>query len=106
MVTQSDSVIETIKKYVNELRNHNIPVQEVILFGSKARGDSRGESDIDIAIISDVFSGDRFEDRRRIVPYRRKIDSRIEPIPFSSKCFSESGNLIDEIKKNGIKLTI
>jgi len=106
VVTQSDSVIETIKKYVNELRNHNIPVQEVILFGSKARGDSREESDIDIAIISDVFSGDRFEDRRRIVPYRRKIDSRIEPIPFSSKSFSESGNLIDEIKKNGIKLTI
>ena len=36
MVASADQVIEIIKKYVRELENHNIPVQEVILFGSYA----------------------------------------------------------------------
>jgi predicted nucleotidyltransferase len=61
-------------------------------------------SDIDVAIVSDAFSGDRFEDRRRIVPLRRGIDSRIEPIPLTPEAFASGGNLIDEIKQTGIKI--
>jgi len=106
MVTSSDSVLEIIKKYVRELKNHNIPVQEVILFGSCATETHRDESDIDVAIVSNVFTDDRFEDRRRIIPLRRKIDSRIEPIPFSPESFAKGGNLIDEIKRNGIKVSV
>jgi len=90
--------------YIEVLRNHGIPVTEVILFGSCARGANTGESDIDVAIVSHVFSGDRFEDRRRIVPLRRGIDNRIEPIPLTPAAFAAGGNLIDEIKKTGIKI--
>lgn len=89
-----------------ELEKHDIQVQEAILYGSYANGHVREESDIDVALISPVFTGDRFEDRRRIVPLRRKIDSRIEPMPFTPACFSEGGNLIDEIKKTGIRIDI
>lgn len=104
MAAKKGSIKKAIKDYIEALRHEGIPVKEVILFGSCSRGGNRDESDIDVAIISDAFSGDRFEDRRRIVPLRRGIDSRIEPIPLTPEAFASGGNLIDEIKKTGIKI--
>jgi uncharacterized protein len=106
MAIATDSIIEIVKKYVEELNKHNILVKEAILFGSCAKGVNKEESDIDIALISDAFCGDRFEDRRKIVPLRRKIDGRIEPMPFSPERFAEGGNLVDEIKRTGIKIAV
>ena len=104
MAAQPDSIIDIVKKYIAELEKHHIPVREAILYGSYANGRVREESDIDVALISEAFTGDRFEDRRRSVPLRRKIDNRIEPMPFTPAAFSDGGNLIDEIKKTGIKI--
>jgi hypothetical protein len=35
------------------------------------------------------------------VPLRRKIDNRIEPIPFRPEDFHDGGLLVDEIKRTG-----
>lgn len=104
MVAATDQVIAIARKYLETLRRHDIAVEEAILFGSFARGEAREESDIDIAIVSDSFSGDRFADRRRIVPLRRGLDSRLEPMPYRPEHFAEGGTLIDEIKRTGIRL--
>jgi stress-induced morphogen len=104
VVAQKGSIKKAIKNYIEALRNDGIPVREVILFGSCVRGGKKDESDIDVAIVSEAFSGDRFEDRRRIVPLRSCIDNRIEPIPLTPEAFASGGNLIDEIKKTGIKI--
>ena len=101
MAATSDSIIELVNKYIEVLQQNNIHILEAIIFGSHAKGLSREESDIDVALISESFTGDRFEDRRRIVPLRRLIDSRIEPIPFRPEDFDRGGNLVDEIKKTG-----
>ena len=45
--------------------------------------------------------GDRYSDRRLIVPLRRGIDSRLEPIPFTPDDYAKGGMLIDEIKSTG-----
>ncbi len=82
-------------------RNHII---KLALFGSALRDELKSESDIDIALISDAFTGDRFEDRRRIVPLRRRIDSRIEPIPFRPEDFNDGGMLVEEIKSTGKRI--
>jgi len=105
-ISQADSVIEIVKSYIQELQKNNIPIQEAMIFGSYAKGKPRKESDIDVALISATFTGDRFEDRRRIIPFRRKIDSRIEPIPFRPEDFHRDGNLVDEIKKTGKAIKI
>lgn len=102
MAMQQDSAIEIVRRYINELEKNNILISEAIIFGSHARGDARPDSDIDIALVSDNFTGDRFEDRRRIVPFRRKIDSRIEPMPFKPEDYHNGGILAEEIKKTGI----
>ena len=106
MAAATDTIIGIVKQYLRELSTHDIPVDRAILFGSFARGNAGEHSDIDVALISHAFSGDRFDDRRRIVPLRRGIDSRIEPIPFRPEQFADGGNLIDEIKKNGLNISL
>jgi predicted nucleotidyltransferase len=106
MVTKKHAVREIVQRYLQELARNNIPVEKAIIFGSYVNGNPREESDIDVALISTAFTGDRFEDRRRIVPLRRKIDTRIEPMPFRPEDFSHGGILIDEIKKTGITISI
>jgi len=104
MVIKKDSVKEIIKKYIRELERNHIHIEKAFIFGSYANGSPGEESDIDVAIVSPVFTGIRFEDRRKIVPIRRKIDSRIEPIPFTPEDFETGGILIDEIKKSGKRI--
>lgn len=101
MVSSKASTINLIKKYISVLRENKISIQRVLLFGSYMSGQQREDSDIDIAIISSAFTGNRYSDRRFIVPFRRGIDSRIEPIPFTPEDFEKGGMLIDEIKRTG-----
>ncbi len=106
MAVKTDSAIKLIRRYIKELKKNNIPIQKAFIFGSYAKGSPNEESDIDIALVSTAFTGDRFEDRRKIVPFRRKIDSRIEPMPFRPEDFQKGGVLIDEIKKTGKEINV
>ncbi len=104
MAVAADSIIKIIKRYIEELEKNGIKISEAIIFGSRAKRTAKEESDINIALISDAFTGDRFEDRRRIVPLRRRIDSRIEPIPFRPEDFNDGGMLVEEIKSTGKRI--
>lgn len=106
MAVSIGRIIKIVKKYLQELRKNQIPIQQVILFGYHAKGNPGDESDIDVALISAYFTGDRFEDRRRIVPLRRNIDNRIEPLPFRPEDFLEGSTLIDAIEKTGINIPL
>jgi len=101
MASSKASAINLIKKYIVRLKENNICVEKVLLFGSYIKGTPREDSDIDIAVISSAFKGDRYSDRRLIVPLRRGIDSRLEPIPFTPDDYAKGGMLIDEIKSTG-----
>lgn len=101
MAASKEDIIRDIKKYIAELRKNGIPIQRALLFGSWSKGTGREESDVDVALISSVFTGNRFQDRRKIIPLRRKINNLIEPMPFDPRTFDDGGNLIDEIIKHG-----
>jgi predicted nucleotidyltransferase len=101
MASSKSSIINLVKEYMTRLKENNISVEKVLLFGSGMERTSREDSVIQIAVISSSFGGDRYSDRRLIVPLRRGIDSRIEPIAFTPKDFAEGGMLIDEIKSAG-----
>ena len=106
MAVETGSILKVVKRYIEELEKNNIPIQEAILFGSCVKGNQRQESDIDMALISDSFSGDWFDDRRKIVPLRRGIDNRIEPMPFRPEDFYNGGSFASEIRKTGKKIWI
>lgn len=98
-----NSITELAKKYA-ELIRQEMNVSSVYLYGSYAKGTHTDDSDIDIAIIGDDFSGDIIEDTLRLMKLRRKIDNRIEPHPFNSNEFDSANPLVREILETGIKI--
>ena len=57
-------LVRYIKSY---LAQRNLHLDRVILFGSHARGQARPDSDVDIAIVSDEFSGKDIFQRARMM---------------------------------------
>jgi len=98
------AIKETINKYLNALKSNNIPLKEAILFGSYAKGNQREWSDIDIALVSILFKGNRIEDKDRIRKITLSVSSEIEVMPFSPNDFNLQNPLAKEIIQTGIKL--
>jgi uncharacterized protein len=95
---------DIIQKYLKALRENHIPVKEAILYGSYATGKYHKWSDIDIALVSDIFVGDRILDKDKIRAITLSISSTIEVMPFSPGDFNEHNPFAKEILKAGVKL--
>ena len=73
---------------------------EMILFGSYARGNAREDSDVDVAVVVKTLTGDYFSTRPLLWRIRREVDDRIEPV-LIEKTHDESG-FLSEIMKTGV----
>ena len=105
MVTlQTQSMIMAIgRKYASVLQG-KIRLRGLFVFGSYAKGAYDDDSDIDIAVIADDFSGDMINDRHFLMKLRRQVDIRIEPHPFLSSDFTDTNPIALEILRTGIKI--
>jgi uncharacterized protein len=103
MAPVPSEIIDNAKRYLDAVSERGFIVLAAYLFGSYARGDWNDASDIDIAIVSAGFDGNRFLDRQKLIGLHRNIDLRISPLPFSPPDFDNS-LLHDEIVTNGICL--
>jgi predicted nucleotidyltransferase len=98
------SIIETLRKFLDKLKENGIPIEAAYLFGSYAKGRAKEWSDIDVAVISSDISDDRLAERIRLSKISSHIDSRIEPVPFRPDTFVDEDPLVWEIKKEGIRI--
>lgn len=98
-------VKKIIKDYAEKLTAEKFNFFAIYLFGSCAKGKANKNSDIDIAVISDEFKCNWNKNEDKLWRYAFNIDSRIEPIGFSSADFKDNGNpIVYEIKKTGIRV--
>lgn len=97
-------VLDKIRKFISALPGHGIRAQEVYLFGSYAKGTQTEMSDIDVAVVSQDLSEDRFEELVRLLRISSGIDSRIEPVPFRPEAFVDEDPLAWEIKRQGVRI--
>ncbi len=97
-------VKNTINNYLQALINNDIPIKEAILFGSYARGSYQRWSDIDIALVYDIFEGNRIDDKDKIRKITLSISSELEVIPFSPNDFNSQNPFVKEILKTGIRM--
>jgi predicted nucleotidyltransferase len=102
MVEISDIVKSKIRKFISILEADNIHIQKAILFGSYAAGRNDEWSDIDLAIISEDFVGNRFHDKLELNKYIFSSSLDISPLPFRPEDFENSMFARDEIIKKGI----
>ncbi len=93
-----------VDRYLEALRQNKIPIKRAILFGSCAKGNYHEWSDIDIALVSEIFGGNRIDDKDKIRMITLSVSSEIEVIPFSPKDFDMRNPFVKEILKTGIKL--
>ena len=102
MLTRND-VINTVRDYANEINQAGVNLHKVILFGSFAKGTQHEWSDIDVALVSDDFTGVGFLDRQLFSGIGIKNPYiGIEPLTYPTDYFEESDPFIEEIKKTGI----
>ena len=97
-------IMNTINKYINELEKNKVHIHRAVLFGSHVTGLSTEWSDIDIALVSDVFEGIRMRDRNKIRKITMAISSDLSPLPFRPKDFTRENPFVREILETGINI--
>ncbi len=70
----------TKAKLYADLVTANYSADKIVLFGSYARGNYSENSDIDIAIVINSFSGDFLTVSTSLCKLTRTVDYRIEPV--------------------------
>ncbi len=97
MVQIPDKVKEILDKYLVALKKNSIPVNQAILFGSYAKWNYDNWSDIDLALVSEIFEGNRIKDRNKIRLITLKISSNIEVLPYCPQDFNTDDPFVKEI---------
>jgi len=91
-----NEVISIVSKYKVLVSKH-FDIENMILFGSYAKGNQKEDSDIDVAIVVDSIQQDFFSYAPLLWKLRREIDDRIEPI-LIERSKDESGFLMEILK--------
>ena len=92
MVATRQEIEAIATDYVRSLKKHGIRVEEVILFGSYARGDARDNSDIDLAFISDDFEKYNAVERQRLLAACRNGFAPTEVVGYSRRMLREKAS--------------
>lgn len=101
---ENELIMEIVKKYVEKICE-NYKIEAIILFGSYAKGTNNENSDIDIAIITDDFENDIFDEELKLMKLRRNIDTRIEPHLIRIKDYRNAETpFVKEVIDTGIKV--
>lgn len=96
-----EQVINKLKIYKKLLSEH-LDFEEMILYGSHARGSAGEHSDVDVAVVVDSHSGDYFTIRPLLWKIRRQIDDRIEPVLLERQ--HDDSGFLAEIQNYGIQI--
>ncbi len=93
-----------IKDFIKAIKEKNIKVEAVFLFGSYADNTANDDSDIDVAVISSDFGKDFFDESALLKKLSLRIDFDISPRAYSVEEYKnakEGDFLYQEIIKKG-----
>jgi predicted nucleotidyltransferase len=96
-------LINVVKKFVS-LAATELRIRDVYLFGSCALGTPHEYSDIDVAIVSDDFEGDRFDDMKRLHKFMIQTSVDLAPHPFKTEDFTPANPFVEEILRTGKRI--
>ncbi len=106
MSSAKNKAIDKARKLIALLKTNGIDVYEAYLFGSAAMDKADEYSDIDIAIVSEDFTGIPFYDVKKISKFRRSVDLKLEVHPFSLNDILHNPPLFFvDIKNKGVQIS-
>jgi len=100
------SAIEKVRRFAKEIDRIGVPLKRVVLFGSYSKNTQHKWSDIDVALVSDRFSGIGFFDSDLIggIKIQRPF-SIIQTRTYNTKDFNVAKDpFVEEILKTGIDI--
>ena len=104
-MTTADPILRKFRAALTDLYGDRI--ERVVLYGSRARGDAKPDSDYDIALFLKGLS-DRWHEVRRIVAVehalRDETGADIHTLPFPAESWRDRTPLMHEIRKDGLDL--
>lgn len=104
MLTRND-IINKVQLFTNQILLTGVPLDRVILFGSYAKDNATNNSDIDVALVSNIFSGFGFEDRKHFSKINIKKEFlEIETKTFPTSYFENGDPFTNEIINTGIEI--
>ena len=103
--TAADLILKRFRAALDTLYGDRI--ERVVLFGSRARGDAREDSDYDVAVFLKGLT-DRWQEVDRIVPLVTDILYEdgvfIHAMPHRAGSYEDHTSLMREIRREGIDL--
>jgi uncharacterized protein len=101
----ADPILKRFRTALDELYGERI--ERVVLFGSRARGDAREDSDYDVAVFLKDLS-DRWREVDRIIQVVTDIlykdEAFIHAMPYRAGSYEDRTSLMREIRREGIDL--
>jgi predicted nucleotidyltransferase len=105
MMLTDDPVLTRFRKALDAIYGNQI--DRVVLFGSRARGDARADSDYDVAVFLKSLP-DRWAELDRLAALRvDMIDDTgafFDAKPYPAAAYLDRTPLMDEIRHDGIEL--
>jgi len=93
-----ETVINTVEQYADLVTKEFSPTA-IVLYGSYAKGNPHEDSDIDVAVIFDGFTGDWLETSSQLWRLRRGVSFDIEPILLDK--INDKSGFVQNIFKTG-----
>lgn len=101
----NDPILKRFRAALDALYGDRI--ERVVLYGSRARGDHREDSDYDIAVFIHDLT-DRWDEVRRIVAAEDEIlrdtGAMISAIPFPAGAYRNRTGFMNEVRIDGVDL--
>jgi len=105
MKPQDDPVLKRFRAELAKLYGDRI--ERIVLFGSRARGDARPESDYDVAVFLKDLT-DRWLELDRIIPVVVDIMGETHAVisakPFPVSAWQDRTLLMHEVRREGIEV--
>lgn len=104
--TIKPSILKIVEQFGRAVKK-KLPIEQIILFGSQAKGNTHEWSDIDICLVSKSFGQDFFDEKVMLDRIADPISTKIEPTPLHpSMLLNKFDTLAHEIRTHGIVIKI
>ena len=103
MADENRDIVDKVKAYKQVIQDwFPMPIEDMYLYGSYAKGSACKDSDIDVAIVVQHFEGNYFDIVPMLWRFTHKIDYRIEPIVIARD--TDYAGFLDEIRRTGVQI--